>query len=240
MIEKSLVYIDIEAILDPVLATMAHLNHKVAAELAVSDKYHERLNDDIWLITDKVTEASFKKAWAERKTNGSLQYAKITKLSTLLQRRFYDAVKDSIAPVRNVTGIRIDFCGYELTNEVKQEMLHSLETMYVADTVEEVNHGAEGLTPELIGNNYQVVVIRDLTTWLAKHHVALASKPLPSVIFESMLMLPAEQHSNVNWVKFFRSGEAHKETTKELCGVMSLFPHKPDVFSIVDLRGLNE
>lgn len=226
-IEK--VLIDIDALLDTRLATLAKMNEDVAVQI-LDNGYRSRTIDSF----PGISAEDFKKEYAKRDTD-TLAMSVATNAFVLLQSCIKGSIENIIVggPGQPIT-FEVNYNPYDLTSEEVELIKQAIEarTMDVVD-VTMVKIDNMFLTPAYCKENYALMIKYDYVDWIEMHQEELAKKPMPSV----GLIAPALYHLKVptdeEMDDFKRNSiEPFQATEIALAPAIGLRLVKADIFSL--------
>lgn len=226
-VEKVLV--DLDALLDTRLATLAKINEDLA--IGVLNKgYRTRTIDSF----PGVSAEEFKKAYAKRDVD-TLVMAVATNAFVLLQSCIKGSIENIVVggPGQPIS-FEINYHPYDLESDEIEMIKHAIEsrTMDIVD-VTMVKIDNMFLTPTYCKENYALMIRYDYVEWIEMHQEELAKKPMPAV----GLIAPALYHlkvpSDEEMADFKRNNiEPFQSTEIALAPAIGLRLIKADVFSL--------
>ena len=183
------ILIDLDAIFDTRLGTIAKLNSNAADALVNTPelflKYHSRTKDD-WneLTNGNITVEAFNAAYRERNVE-TLKASAITNYGTLLQGIINDLETKMIhTPLVSSVELHINTWPYVL-NEGELDMLKLCASEYTGllTEIKTVILRPEMLKPQILDKNYAVYITYNFNDWFGHHHVNLLNYRMPQFTF---------------------------------------------------------
>lgn len=172
------IYVELDALLDTRLATIARLDKSVA-ESIVENGYHSRNAD--WF--DGIDMNEFQRLYKERNAD-ILPYALLTNMMGVLNQLIKDLLKQAIArPYFDGVKLEVNTFPYRLTDEEESLLGRAVASYMPAGiTVELVYLTLEDLTPAYCKDRYAVMVMYEYDPWMSLHAEKWASTILTDII----------------------------------------------------------
>ena len=185
---EQIILVDLDAIFDTRLGTIARINPLAAAELVngeAFEKYQAREKDDWTTLTNGVVSNEvFTQAYAKRDVD-TLKASAVSNYGTLLQGIINDLENKMIhTPLVSKVELHINTYPYAL-NEAELDMLKLCASEYTGmmTDIKTVSYPPEILTPQLLDKNYAVYITYNFNDWLGHHHVRLLNHRMPQFTF---------------------------------------------------------
>lgn len=190
---KQRLLVELDALLDTRLATIAQIAPALAVKAAESG-YTERLNNDWDSLLDCSINDEFKRRYAQRDVE-TLKVSRCT-ASVLVVNEITQAWEDLAqnSPLVESYAVDINVYPYRLS-EAELDAIVSAVLSYVSldCQVEIVSYPPEALTPELIDKHWSILLLYDLDGWLNAQVERLKEKKIPAVT----IVAPALYHDRI-------------------------------------------
>lgn len=173
------IYLDLDAILDTRMGTLAGLGENHAVTALETGRYHRRLIDEFEGVPKEV----FREAYAKRDID-TLKRSILSNMVFFLRRLVKDSLLEAVIHQRvEKMCFTVNVYPYDFTDPDLVEMLIGCIRFhtYSTSTVQIVSIPDEELTPEYCGSNYQIMIRYDWVNWLNKHKTFFEQKGIPSM-----------------------------------------------------------
>lgn len=178
---RNRVYVELDALLDTRLATVAKISQEAAVTLLNDDRYYFRKIDDYSAICGVTLEA-FRHAYERR--NAELLFTSIlTEIPSMMTELIAKLEQVSTdTPFMEGVSIEINIYPYQL-EEVDRDGIVTAMMAYVGHLVpiKTVNIPLQQLTPGFVKNRYSGLIMYNLRDWLQHHVEAFKTVQMPRV-----------------------------------------------------------
>lgn len=175
---NSKIYVDLDSLLDTRLGTIAKIKGEEVFNWITNMSYYLRVEDKF----DGVDEIQFKKLYNERDIE-TLKLSPATQFCHELGRIALDTVTDShTQPLRGNVSITVNTFPYQLDEDTCKEIENCV--LFYTGEVVAVNAKyipLQQITPNLLKNEYSLMVMYDYAKWLEIHSYAIQNIPLPEI-----------------------------------------------------------
>lgn len=173
------IYLDLDAILDTRLGTLAALGNEHAVAALNSGRYHKRMIDEY----DGVAKHVFKEAYAKRDID-TLKRSVLTNMVFFLRRLIKDSLLSAVIQQRiEKMCFTLNVYPYDFSDPGLVEMLIGCLRFHTYSTasVRVVSIPDEELTPEFCAENFQIMIRYQWVEWVDKHKAFFEKKGIPAV-----------------------------------------------------------
>lgn len=182
MKENYKVLVDLDAILDTRLATLATVDETIANDIGQSEAYLNRYCDNFSVLDPKVDDGVFKDRYLKRNAD-ILKYALMTDVLHLLCIGFNDmlpSIQRGISPKDTVLDVNI--YPYVLDSRTK-ELIEAAILHHIPFEIEVklVYIDMYNLSPTYLKTAYKEWYVYNIEPWLALHQDELLKRPITSL-----------------------------------------------------------
>jgi hypothetical protein len=173
------IYIELDALLDTRLATLARVaGEETAQRVLETGQYHARLSDRFAGVDKDVYQAQYK-----NRTVDTLKTSVVTNAIAIVRQLVAALAEDgAINPLHGGAKVTVNVFPYELTVEERDEIRRALVVWTRATApIELVSIRPEDLTPSHCKELYSAMFMYEYNPWLTFHNAALVQCPLPRV-----------------------------------------------------------
>lgn len=179
MSESYKILVDLDALLDTRLATLASIDVELANTVGQSEAYYHRFTDKLSLIDERIDDDLFGDRYLKRQ-EGILDYALATDVVHLISMGLNDMMPNvyrGIVPkdVRLIVNTYPYRIPQSRRDSLQAAILHHIPYEV---TVEMVHIGTPNLTPATLGGTYDEWYVYNIEPWLAMHTNALLTRPV--------------------------------------------------------------
>jgi len=227
------IYVDIDSLMDANFALCRRFDREAAAEW-LRTTYRNRRSNEFWLRTDRVDEATFRDAWANRKVS-LLRDSLHTNMTQLLG--FVVASIDwgpHTGDTDNYVELSVNVAPYELSGAEMQMLQKVCEVgfPYVGE-VRVINEPMWALSPRTLGETYDLIVLYNFVELFRSHldridHFDFCNKP----VFAPRLFHHTPEKDTDDW-KELEKQDIFTFLPARLFGRCQLLFQDPHYFSIV-------
>lgn len=182
MADSYRILVDLDALLDTRLATLATMDVELANKVGQSLEYYNRYSDDLSLIDPNVNSNEFKDRYLKRNET-ILSYALMTDVLHLVclgLQSMLDNIQRGISP--RDTRVEINTAEYRLSQSqrkyIEAAVLHHIP--FEVD-VKLVSLGLYNLNPAYLRTNYKEWYTYNIEPWLVIHEQDILAKPSTEV-----------------------------------------------------------
>lgn len=173
------IYLDLDAIIDTRLGTLAKIDPKYAVAALDSGRYHKRMIDEF----EGVTKEEFREAYAKRDLD-TLRMSVLSNVVFFLRRLIKDSLVSSIIHQRvEKMCFTVNVWPYNFDDPGLVEMLIACIRFhtYSTSSVRIVSIPDEELTPDFCAKNFQIMIRYSWVDWMAKHKAYFERKGISGV-----------------------------------------------------------
>lgn len=163
--------VDLDSVLDTRLGVLAYNNLDAFKDVINNPGYFTRLQDDMSLLTDKVTRDQWYEWWDNR-TSECLKFSRTTNIIRTLADQISDLIyQRDITNDARIGEIKISLNLYpynDLSDEAKENFRLVLHHFYPLISLKNITTcflPPGVLSPEYLKDNYSMVVMYDLAKW---------------------------------------------------------------------------
>lgn len=173
--------IELDALLDTRLATVARLSVENAVQLA-STKYRNRLSKDLTLLNPEIDMQAFNEAYSKRDLT-TLMASKMTGGVFLLAGMVEELENQTHdTPFLSALEIDVNVYPYKVDEAVEIALINSVMAYAGLETkVNIVNLSPESLRPGIIKSTWAGLMMYDFDNWLNLHNVELTTSKIPTI-----------------------------------------------------------
>lgn len=173
--------IELDALLDTRLATVARLSVENAVQLA-STKYRNRLSKDLTLLNPEIDMQAFNEAYSKRDLT-TLMASKMTGGVFLLAGMVEELENQTHdTPFLSALEIDVNVYPYKVDESVEIALINSVMAYAGLETkVNIVNLSPESLRPGIIKSTWAGLMMYDFDNWLNLHNVELTTSKIPTI-----------------------------------------------------------
>ena len=173
--------IELDALLDTRLATVARLSVDNAVQLA-STKYRNRLSKDLTLLNPEIDMQAFNEAYSKRDLT-TLMASKMTGGVFLLAGMVEELENQTHdTPFLSALEIDVNVYPYKVDEAVEIALINSVMAYAGLETkVNIVNLSPESLRPGIIKSTWAGLMMYDFDNWLNLHNVELTTSKIPTI-----------------------------------------------------------
>lgn len=175
--------IDLDTLLDTRLGVLSRLDKDAAVAVATNPNYWLREHNDWAQLTEgRVTNEAFEAAYLAR-TKADLQASVMSGIFLVLMRLFVDhnRMRTEGQDGQDVA-LEVNIHPYELEDEELEELTQILRSLFYPDLpLSFCSRPLEELTPQVLRERYNAVVLYDFHRWIKLHGVALSEHRCPAV-----------------------------------------------------------
>lgn len=198
---ESVVYVELDALLDTRLPTMGLISPSAAVEASRDDRYFDRVIDDFEEING-ITKEAFRQLYAKRDAE-VVKSAVITEIPFILDELVLKLERETIdTPFLDRVKVEVNIYPYEFDAEEKD--LIALAVMARAGIETEVRCvriPPQILTPKFCKERYSGLIIYNFRSWMEHHLEAFKETKMPTV----SVLAPALYHDVVPQANAFQS-----------------------------------
>lgn len=195
--ETKRLLVELDCLLDTRLGTIESLHPPAAAELYLGDTYYSREIDDWSSLTNGlISKEDFDKAYGNRGQE-ILALSRPTRMLGFLNRltRDLDMAKITAPDVEKIEVV-VNLYPYQLTNrekEVLETLVYSYCSLGTEVSTTELNYAQ--ITPSLMRDNYDGVILYEFDRWFSLHAKELNSVLIPrnSLFAPALYIKPPEE-----------------------------------------------
>lgn len=118
-------YTELDMLLDTRIAAVSEISEEAAIEL-LSDKYRYRQSDELWLLTNKITEEQFKTAYKNRSIETLARARPTPMLMTIADTVKAESLKFHTAHNLEAIELDVNIYPYDLSDDIKDAILECL------------------------------------------------------------------------------------------------------------------
>ena len=173
------IYLDLDAILDTRLGTLAMMGEEHPIKALNSGKYHKRLCDEF----EGISAQAFREAYANRDLD-TLKHSVLTNVTFFLRRLIKDSLMSAVVHQRiEKMCFTVNVYPYDFTDPELVEMLIGCIRFHTYSTsnVRIVSIPDEELTPEIVAKQYQIMIRYNWVNWVDKHKEYFEQRGIPGV-----------------------------------------------------------
>ena len=173
--------IELDALLDTRLATVARLSVENAVQLA-STKYRNRLSKDLTLLNPEIDMQAFNEAYSKR-DHTTFMASKMTGGVFLLAGMVEELENQTHdTPFLSALEIDVNVYPYKVDEAVEIALINSVMAYAGLETkVNIVNLSPESLRPGIIKSTWAGLMMYDFDNWLNLHNVELTTSKIPTI-----------------------------------------------------------
>jgi hypothetical protein len=174
------IYLDLDAIIDTRLGTLAKIDPQYAVAALDSGRYHKRMIDDF----DGVTKEEFREAYAKRDLD-TLRMSVLSNVVFFLRRLVKDSLVSAVIHQRvEKMCFTVNVWPYNFDDPGLVDMLIGCIRFhtYSTSSVRIVSIPDEELTPEYCSKNFQIMIRYNWIDWMNKHKAYFEKKGIPGVV----------------------------------------------------------
>ena len=175
------ILVELDALLDTRLATIARIHSESAVQLLTDDRYYERVIDDFEPMVG-VTKEAFRLAYAERNVE-TLANSRLTNIPMILNDLIARMERESTTtPFVESLEVHVNVWPYEMSNEERDELAMAVMAFAGIQTlVHTVSFRPEVLTPVFVKSRYTGLILYNFREWMRHHLEAFKKHVMPRV-----------------------------------------------------------
>lgn len=178
---KQRVLIELDALLDTRLSTIALLNPVAAKGLVSNDKYYNRMSDEFNLLDESINMEAYREAYAKRDVV-TLMGARPTALVLLIAHQIRDLELRLFKGEPDITALAVDINThpYQLQSDEIEALLKAIrEVCSINVCLEQVYIPPDKLTTTYIKNsNWAAIYLYNFTEWDTGYLATLTESPV--------------------------------------------------------------
>jgi hypothetical protein len=177
--ETDNIYLDLDAILDTRLGTLAAMGAQHPLAALNSGKYHSRLSDEF----EGISAQAFREAYAKRDLD-TLKLSVLSNVTFFLRRLIKDSLMSAVMHQRvEKMCFTVNVYPYDFTDPELVEMLIGCIRFHTYSTsnVQIVSIPDEELTPEYVAKHYHIMIRYNWVNWADKHKEYFEQRGIPNV-----------------------------------------------------------
>lgn len=173
------IYIDLEALLDCRMGTLAGISEEAAVTALESGRYHKRMVDEF----DGVPKDVFAAAYAKRDLD-TLKRSVLTNVVFFMRRLIKDSLMDAVIQQKvEKMCFTVNVWPFDFSDDGLVDMLIACIRFhtYSTSSVQIVSIPPEELTPEYCVKNFQIMIRYSWIDWADKHKEFFEGRGIPTV-----------------------------------------------------------
>lgn len=186
------IYVELDALLDTRLVTVAKIDPEAGAKLVDLRSYYERLIDDFSEVG--VDRQKFLEAYRRRDIE-TLKYARMTGMVVWLAKMVMELeIQSATTPFITELKVEINTYPYDLDEETRRAIGEAV-SYYVGKTtpIAVVYYPPEMVDPEFCRKRYGAMMMYDANDWIRRYAHALSTHGIPQVT----MIAPALYHERI-------------------------------------------
>lgn len=234
---KKRLYVELDGLLDTRLGTLIRLDEP-QAQVALAGGYFTRESDDWSKLGLSVDQAAYDDLYRHRDET-TLKMSRCSDLVPMVHRMTHELESmGAKTPFVSEITLDVNFWPYQLSDEIRQEILSAVRIMVSPSVkVESVWFAPAQLNPELIDRSWDGVLMYDFNTWLTEHQERLKDKQIPRIPFIVPALywngIPTPEETEIEDV-----GQIDPFAALEMLLAEYVMLHmvEPKFFSLIDLK----
>lgn len=177
------IYVELDALLDTRIATIAILDPEMAKDAIMSPKYHNRQRDKFSEVCG-IDDELYQKAYNERSSE-TLKHATLSHFSIIMMNivRELEKQADNI-PNPESFHVDLNVWPYELADQERIHIELAVQRFCgIQTTIRSINVPYSELTPKIIKDNYPIVMMYNFNDWLSIHPSVFGQYKIPQNTF---------------------------------------------------------